>query len=79
MLAKNAAGFSKPSPSSGPITLKAKFGLPGPPGIPTATAIGRNHVTLTWTPPHYDGGSPIKGYIIERREIGDPNWLKVGF
>lgn len=74
-IAKNAAGLSKPGPSS-VIKLKPKYGPPGPPGIPGAETIGRNWCTLTWTPPIYDGGSKITGYIVERREIGSGVWVK---
>lgn len=61
VIAKNAAGNGKPSPSSGIIKLKPKYGPPGPPGMPHAESIGRNHVTLTWSPPIIDGGSKISG------------------
>lgn len=76
VIAKNAAGFGRPSESSGVIKLKPKFGPPGPPGAPHADAIGRNHVTLTWSPPVDDGGSKITGYICEKREVGDPIWVR---
>ncbi|KAK6747288.1 hypothetical protein RB195_000476 [Necator americanus] len=77
VLAKNAAGFSKPSPPSERVKLKPKFGPPGPPSQANAVSIGRNHVTLTWVPPLDDGGSPITGYIVEQREYGSTLWLKV--
>ncbi|WKY05591.1 hypothetical protein Q1695_006081 [Nippostrongylus brasiliensis] len=77
VLAKNAAGFSKPSPPSDRVKLRAKFGPPGPPSQASATSIGRNHVTLTWVPPLDDGGSPITGYIVEQREYGSTLWTKV--
>ncbi|KAJ1363943.1 Twitchin [Parelaphostrongylus tenuis] len=75
--AKNAAGFSKPSPPSERVKLRPKFGPPGPPSQASAVSIGRNHVTLTWVPPLDDGGSPITGYIVEQREYGSNLWVKV--
>lgn len=29
---------------------------------------------LEWTPPKNDGGSPITGYIIQKKEKGSPYW-----
>ncbi|CAD6198887.1 unnamed protein product, partial [Caenorhabditis auriculariae] len=77
VIAKNAAGFSKPSAPSERVKLKSKFGPPGPPTQVGAQSIGRNHVTLTWVAPLDDGGSKITGYIVEQREYGSTLWTKV--
>jgi titin len=47
---------------------------PGPPGIPFAVDSSEDSVTLSWNRPRTDGGSPIQGYIIERRNAnsGEP-------
>lgn len=49
---------------------------PGPPGRPEATDWDKDHIDLRWTPPLTDGGSPITGYIIEKREKDSPRWIK---
>ncbi|KRF85408.1 twitchin isoform X27 [Drosophila virilis] len=74
--AKNAAGFSKPSPPSLRFKLKGKFNVPAPPGTPQVTKVGKNYVDLKWEKPISDGGSRITGYIIERRDIGGAVWVK---
>ncbi|XP_011700590.1 PREDICTED: twitchin isoform X1 [Wasmannia auropunctata] len=74
--AKNAAGFSKPSPPSAPFRLKSKFNVPSPPGTPQVTKVGKNYVDLRWEPPVSDGGSRITGYVIEKREVGSAMWSK---
>lgn len=74
--AKNAAGFSKPSPPSLRFKLKGKFSVPSKPGTPQVTKIGKNYVDLKWETPHSDGGSRITGYAIERRDIGGAVWVK---
>lgn len=74
--AKNAAGFSKPSDSSAKFKLKGKFNVPSPPREPKVVKVGKSYVDLTWEPPTNDGGSRITGYVIEKREIGSPLWIK---
>lgn len=33
-------------------------------------------MTLSWTRPLSDGGSRIRGYLIEKREVGSDIWQK---
>lgn len=42
---------------------------PGAPGKPDCKSRDRDHIEIQWTPPRNDGGNPIQGYIIERREL----------
>lgn len=74
--AKNAAGFSKPSPHSAPFKIKGKFNVPSPPGTPHVTKVGKNYVDLKWEAPVSDGGSRITGYVVEKREVGSAIWIK---
>ena len=57
--------------------LKGHAHPPGPPGCPLATKVGRDYVSLKWTPPSYDGGAKIQGYVVEKRESGSPLWSRV--
>lgn len=34
----------------------------------------RDSVTLSWRPPRHDGGSKIKGYIVQKKKKGDADW-----
>ena len=75
--AVNAAGESRPSPPSTAFKLKGSAHPPGPPGTPTVTKIGKDYVDLKWTPPSYDGGAKISGYVVEKRDTGSPLWTRV--
>lgn len=48
---------------------------PDAPGKPAITDWDKDHVDLEWTPPKNDGGSPITGYIIQKKEKGSPYWI----
>lgn len=37
----------------------------------------KSTVQLAWEPPEDDGGSPVTGYIIEKREVSRKTWSKV--
>lgn len=75
--ATNAAGDSRPSMPSQQFHLKGKGNPPGPPGSPIVTRVGKSYVDLKWSPPAYDGGARILGYIIEKKEVGSSVWDRV--
>lgn len=47
---------------------------PDAPEPPKADRITKDSVTLSWRPPRSDGGSKLKGYILQKRLKGDDNW-----
>lgn len=61
---------------SPPTVAKHMFDPPGPPGRPTCSDITENAVTVSWAEPETDGGSPVSGYIVERREMTG-KWIRV--
>ncbi|CAG2161698.1 unnamed protein product [Oppiella nova] len=75
--AKNAAGWSKPSPHSATIKMKGKFAVPSPPQNLHVKKVGKTYVDLKWEAPRSDGGSKITGYIVERKEHNSTYWIKV--
>lgn len=51
--------------------------VPSSPAAPEVKDKTKSSITLSWSPPDKDGGSPIKGYIIELHEEGSPDWRRV--
>ena len=49
---------------------------PGQPGTPDVEEVGKSFVSLAWTRPAEDGGSPIIGYDIEKAEAGTDRWVR---
>ena len=50
--------------------------VPGKPGVPQLTEVKDGSITVTWTPPENDGGSPVTNYILEYRSEGSVSWKK---
>lgn len=73
--AENKIGIGAPLESP-PTIAKHMFDPPGQPGPPSCADITENAVTLSWEAPESDGGSPISGYIVERRELTG-KWIRV--
>ncbi|KAE8573900.1 Putative twitchin [Halyomorpha halys] len=77
VMAENLQGRSEPLVTSKPVVAKNQFDTPGKPGKPQAIDINKDQITLKWTPPISNGGSPIIGYNVERRERMTSKWVKL--
>ena len=66
-----------PCITSEAVVAAYPFDVPGQPGIPQITAFTKDAMTLSWNEPSSDGGSPILGYHIERKEKNSILWQKV--
>uniref|UniRef100_A0A4W5NVE8 Titin n=1 Tax=Hucho hucho TaxID=62062 RepID=A0A4W5NVE8_9TELE len=72
------------------ITAKNRFGVdkqtievavadvPDPPKGIKVSEITRDSITLTWSPPEKDGGSPIINYIIQKCPTSGDRWIRAG-
>lgn len=49
---------------------------PGAPGAPRGIETTEDSITIQWTKPRHDGGSPITGYHVEKRLISEDKWTK---
>jgi hypothetical protein len=51
--------------------------VPGAPGKLECLSRSLNHIEVGWRKPTNDGGAPIKGYNVERKEKGSKKWIKL--
>ena len=50
---------------------------PGQPAKPTVSDVDRTRLTVNWTIPKTDGGAPILGYYVEKKEKMATRWARV--
>ncbi len=79
VVAENYIGSSDPLQTQEAITVKSPYNVPEKPEGPLLiTNVTDTGATVTWQKPLSDGGSPITGYLIKRRDIERPVWVKCG-
>lgn len=76
--AENQYGIGEPLETEDAIRAKNPFDTPDAPGRPEPMSTSEDAILLTWTRPFSDGGSPIQGYYLEKREVGG-DWEKVSY
>lgn len=74
--AENKYGVSEALNSSD-IVAQHQFKPPGSPGKPVAYNITSDGMTIKWEAPDFDGGSPILGYHVEKKDRNSLLWQKV--
>lgn len=74
--AENRYGVSEPLVSQ-MVIAKHQFRSPGPPGKPVVYNVTNDGMTIQWEKPIYDGGTPIQGYHVEKKEKNSIMWQKV--
>lgn len=72
--AGNRVGESDPTTIPDRITMKNPWTVPNAPKDPEVIDWTENAITVKWSPPDSDGGSPITGYVIEYKEKIASQW-----
>jgi Fibronectin type III domain len=52
--------------------------VPSAPENLAVTETSKSFISLSWSPPASDGGTPVTGYQVERCLAGSSRWLRVG-
>jgi len=74
--AEGPNGVSEPLETEEPTLAKNPFDAPGAPGTPECKSRSLNSIEIVWKKPKNDGGNPVQGYNVERREKGQEKWVK---
>lgn len=45
--------------------------------MPKCIEQDRDHIIIGWEPPENDGGNPVQGYIVERKEPKSNRWTPI--
>nr|XP_046249157.1 titin-like [Scatophagus argus] len=59
------------------VTAQYPFSVPTAPGTPFTSTVTKYSMVVEWEPPARDGGSPIIGYHLERKEKNSILWTKL--
>lgn len=76
IIAQNRYGKSHGLDSSS-VVAQYPYREPGPPGTPFISSLSRDHQVVEWHEPVTDGGSPVLGYHLERKERNSILWVKI--
>lgn len=77
VMAENLQGRSDPLVTDKPTVARNQYDVPGKPGKPELVDSDKDHITIKWAKPISNGGSPIVGYEVERRDLATGRWIKV--
>ena len=74
--ALNLYGSSEPLMSDRPVLIRDQFDPPMAPRGISAESFDLGCIDVTWKAPESDGGSPITGYVVEKKERGSAKWTR---
>ena len=77
VLAVNIAGQSEPSDISETVICKPVLKPPSAPRDLKSSGTTKTSISLQWVRPDDDGGSKLKGYDLEMRELRRQTWQSV--
>ncbi|CAB1423098.1 unnamed protein product [Pleuronectes platessa] len=70
--------YGKSTAITSPIVIaQYPFSVPDAPGTPFVSTVTKYSMVVEWQPPAKDGGSPIIGYHLERKEKNSILWTKL--
>ena len=77
MLAENPVGTGAPAETSDTVEVKSPYDVPDAPRNVEATEVSGRTIVIEWMTPRNDGGAPIRGYIVERKQAFSSRFVRV--
>lgn len=77
LAAENDNGVSEPLETATSTTAKDPFKPPSKPGKPEVADSDKKQITIKWSKPEKDGGSPIEGYNVDRKDPRTGRWIRL--
>ena len=77
VLAVNQAGQSEPGDASEIVVCKPVLKPPSAPRDLKSSGTTKQSISLQWVRPDDDGGSKLKGYNLEMKELRRQTWQSV--
>lgn len=74
--AENKYGVSE-ALNSEEVVAQHQYKPPGAPAKPVVLNVTSDGMTIQWDAPSFDGGSPITGYHLEKKDRNSLLWMKV--
>ncbi len=79
VVAENLIGQSEHLQTQEPIKARSPYTVPSSPVGPLVISnVTDTSAIVTWQPAENNGGSPITGYVVKRRDVTRPVWVNCG-
>lgn len=75
--AENDNGLSKSLETATSTTAKDPFKPPSKPGKPEVVDSNKKQIKIEWKKPEKNGGSPIQGYNVDRKDPRTGRWVRL--
>jgi len=79
VVAENKIGHSDYLQTEAPIKARSPYSVASRPEGPLAVSnLTESSATVSWSSPKSNGGSPVTGYVVMRRDVRRPVWVRCG-
>lgn len=79
IVAENKIGHSDYLQTAEPIKAKSPYSVPSRPEGPLSVLeVSESTATVQWSSPANNGGSIVTGYVVMRRDVKRPIWVRCG-